>query len=68
MCATKQIILLARDKDRCQEICQQMQNFLACKEEKTEYMIVSTISNTREVVGHGKHGFFVRTAKDTEEL
>jgi hypothetical protein len=32
---------------------------------KTEYWVVSTIANTREVVGRGKHGFCVGTTKDT---
>jgi hypothetical protein len=43
-----------------------MQNLSTRKGEKTKYMIVSTIANTRKAVGCGKHGFFVRTAKDTE--
>jgi hypothetical protein len=45
-----------------------MLNFPAHKGEKTKYRIISTIPNTREVVGHGKHGFYVRTIKDTERL
>jgi hypothetical protein len=56
------------DEDRCQEICQQMQNLPARKGEKKEYMIISTIANTKEVVGCGTHGFCVRTDKDTKNF
>jgi hypothetical protein len=31
-------------------------------------MIVPTIVSTREVVGHDKHGFCVRTTEDTKRL
>jgi hypothetical protein len=31
-------------------------------------MIISTISSNKEVVGHGKHGFCVSTAKETKRL
>jgi hypothetical protein len=42
--------------------------FPARKGEKIEYRIVSTVASTREVVGCGKHGFYVRNAKETERL
>jgi hypothetical protein len=45
-----------------------MSNFPACKGEKIEYKIISTIVSTREVVGHSKHGFCVSTVKDTKGL
>jgi hypothetical protein len=51
------------NEDGCQENFQQMYNFPTRKGEKTEYRIVSTIANTKEVMGHGKHGFCVRITR-----
>jgi hypothetical protein len=47
--------------NRCR-ICQH------AKGKRQEYWIVSTIANTREAVGCGKHGFCVGTAENTKRM
>jgi hypothetical protein len=62
------LILLARDEDRCEEICGQLHNLSAYKGKKVERRVISAITHTRKAVGHSEHRFLIRTTKEIEGI
>jgi hypothetical protein len=62
------LILLAKDEDRCENVCGQVHNLSAHEGKKAERRVVSAITHTRKVVGRSEHGFHIRTAKETEGI
>jgi hypothetical protein len=63
-----ELIFLARNERRCQNICGQMQNLPAFKRKEAERRLISTVTHTREAMGCSKHGLHIGAAKNTKRV